>query len=137
MATNNSGRASTQPERRSASDDSRPRVSTSRAERPEQGSKRPRSPQPQPGAQSRRVVASTNAQKLSRGVDERKTERVKVTTRETVTSRTRSPQRRVPAPRGPPERVRTAETTASDGRGRGNVESPQSKLICDIKAKEQ
>ncbi|TAQ83235.1 hypothetical protein B7494_g8439 [Chlorociboria aeruginascens] len=76
-----------------------------------QDPRRQESPQPSTsGAPHRR--AASNSLGTNRGVDERRTERIQVTTKESLTSRTRSPERRS----GPPqttERAKTVETTKS------------------------
>ena len=53
----------------------------------------PQSPQPLGGPPSHKRIPS-GSQRSGRNVEERRTERVQVTTRETLTSRTRSPDRR-------------------------------------------
>ena len=52
------------------------------------------SPQPIPSMTSHKRTASGNPRPASRAVDERRTERVQVTTKESLVSRTRSPERR-------------------------------------------
>jgi gamma-tubulin complex component 2 len=53
----------------------------------------PQSPQPLGGPPSHKRMPS-GSQRSGRNVEERRTERVQLTTRETLTSRTRSPDRR-------------------------------------------
>lgn len=70
-----------------------------------------RRPSPPPGAtDSNHRRAQSSSQRNNRGVEERRTERAHVTTRETVTARTRSPDRRAPA-----ELSRTNDTSRSRG----------------------
>ena len=78
------------------------------------------------GSTHKRTVSGSQRNKV---VDERRTERVQVTTRETLTSRTKSPERR----NGPPpaqERTRPREPTRTpsvDNRPRSSrTETPQS-----------
>lgn len=52
---------------------------------------------------------ASGAQRTNRGLEERRTERVQVTTRETLTTRTRSPDRRSAPSAQPAERQRLAE----------------------------
>lgn len=102
----------------------------SKVERSDPG--RTQSPQPSSvGAGHRR--APSGSQRLKREVEERRTERVQVTTRETVTSRTRSPDRRSAVPQQP-ERTRPSEPSrqyAPDNRPRSapKPESPQRKCL--------
>ena len=84
-------------------------------------SKRQRSPGP-----SHRRVAS-GLQRTSRGVEERRTENVKVTTRETLTSRTRSPERRPGTSRQASERSKPPEASrqaAKDAQPRSSKAEP-------------
>lgn len=127
---------SSRPERRSGNENHQPRAPTamsgSRGER--QDAREIKSPQPSTSRTSHsRVVSGTQRPKREREVDERRTERVKVTTRETVATRTRSPdrERRAAAPPAA-KRPRSAEpvkSSATDSRPRSaaQAESPQRK----------
>jgi gamma-tubulin complex component 2 len=99
MSSLSNVRATTQTERRSVHDNSgpgKPRLASgsrgSMAERPD--GKRPHSPQPLAGGAAHKRMPS-GSQRTSRNVEERRTEKVHVTTRETLTSRVRSPERRL------------------------------------------
>jgi gamma-tubulin complex component 2 len=101
MSSSSNVRATTQTERRSIHDNSgtgKPRLASgsggSKSERPD--GKRSHSPQPSVGGAAHKRMPS-GPQRASRNIEERRTERVHVTTRETLTSRVRSPERR-PAP---------------------------------------
>ncbi|KAF7936619.1 uncharacterized protein EAE97_007985 [Botrytis byssoidea] len=103
-------RVSSQSERRS-NDNPRSRppsaLAGTRNERPDAR----RRPSPPPGAtESNHRRAQSSSQRSNRGVEERRTERVHISSRETVTSRTRSPDRRAPT-----ERPRTNDTSRSRG----------------------
>lgn len=103
-------RVSSQSERRS-NDNPRSRppsaLAGTRNERPDVR----RRPSPPPGAaESNHRRAQSSSQRSNRGVDERRTERVHISSRETVTSRTRSPDRRAPT-----ERPRANDTSRSRG----------------------
>ncbi|KAI9054713.1 hypothetical protein LZ554_001864 [Drepanopeziza brunnea f. sp. 'monogermtubi'] len=103
-------RVSSRSDRRTATENGsvQPRVSSSqqsnRGERPDPRGQHgeQHSPQPSTSAGSHRRTPS-GAHRLKPGVEERRTERVLVTTRETVTRRTRSPERR-PSSMQPQER---------------------------------
>lgn len=71
-------------------------------------SRRPLSPSAS-GPHKRTVSGS---QRTSKNVEEKRTERVQVTTRETLTSRTKSPDRR-PAPPPNPEKGKASENVKS------------------------
>jgi gamma-tubulin complex component 2 len=101
MSSSSTARAATQAERRSVHDNlgpGKPRLASgsggSKSERPD--GKGSHSPQPSAGGVGHKRMPSSS-QRASRNVEERRTERVHVTTRETFTSRARSPERR-PAP---------------------------------------
>jgi len=101
MSSSSNVRATTQTERRSVHDNSGPgkaRIASgsggSKSERPD--GKRSHSPQPSAGGATHKRMPS-GSQRASRNIEERRTERVHVTTRETLTSRVKSPERR-PAP---------------------------------------
>jgi gamma-tubulin complex component 2 len=112
MSSSSNVRPTTQTDRRSATDGAtKPRgnapVGGSRTERTD--GRHPTSPQPSTGGAAHRRAPS-GSHKTNRGIEERRTERVQVTTRETLTSRTRSPERRPAAPeRGPSQRSRPVE----------------------------
>ena len=101
MSSSSTARVSSHAERRTTNDNGngKPRAPSAqqggnRSER--QDPRRTQSPQPATSGTSHKRTAS-GSQRTNRGVEERRTERVQVTTRETLTSRTRSPERR-PAP---------------------------------------
>jgi gamma-tubulin complex component 2 len=112
MSSSSNARGSSRAERRTTTDNgtAQARDSSSqqggRVERPDP--RRAESPQPSTSGQSHRRTAS-GIQRTNRGVEERRTERVQVTTRETLTSRPRSPERRPGPSVQPPERPRQAE----------------------------
>ena len=140
MSSSSNVRPSSHAERRTANENGTARSRApsgqhggSRAERTD--SRRPQSPQPQQsstsGSTHRRTASSS--QRTKGGVEERRTERVQVTTRETLTSRTRSPERRSAASMQQQERTRPNElgrTNSGDPRPRpGKVEPPQGMLL--------
>ncbi|ESZ95503.1 spindle pole body component alp4 [Sclerotinia borealis F-4128] len=108
-------RVSSQSERRTVNDTgsgssrSRPpsALAGTRADRPDVR-RRPSPPPVAIDSNPRRTQSSS--QRNNRGVEERRTERVHVATRETVTARTRSPERRAPT-----DRPRTNDTSRSRG----------------------
>ena len=112
MSSTSQARVSSRPERRTANDNGSSRAPSgqqgggSRTER--QDARRPPSPQASAAVTTHRRTASS-AQKLKGGVDERRTERVQVTTRETITARTRSPERRPGTSMQPQERPKPSE----------------------------
>jgi len=97
MSSSSNARGSLRAERRTTTDNgsAQPRDPSGqqggRSERPDP--RRAQSPQPSTSGQSHKRTTS-GLQRTNRGVDERRTERVQVTTRETLTSRLRSPERR-------------------------------------------
>lgn len=104
MSSSSNSRATTHTERRNINDSSgvgKPRVASglggTKAERTD--GKRSHSPQASAGGTAHKRMPS-GSQRASRNVEERRTERVHITTRETLTSRVRSPERR-PAPTAP------------------------------------
>jgi gamma-tubulin complex component 2 len=105
--------ASSRAERRTATENGsqQPRAPSAQAgiksERPDP--RQTHSPQPSASGASHRRAPS-GSQRSKREIEERRTERIQVTTRETVTSRTRSPERR---PSGPPQPERTRPTDPS------------------------
>jgi gamma-tubulin complex component 2 len=145
----------------SSSSNARVPVSSSRGDRrtaTENGSQQPRAPSAQTGSKNERPdprrtqspqPSATSAshrrgpsgsQRSKREVEERRTERVLVTTRETVISRTRSPDRRSAVPQQP-ERTRPPEPSrqhAVDHRPRSapKPESPQGKSLILLGNKE-
>ncbi|CZR62475.1 probable spindle pole body component 97 [Phialocephala subalpina] len=117
MSSLSNARVSSRTERRTATDNgnTQPRAPSAQQERGNR-SERPdprqtQSPQPPASGTTHRRTAS-GTQRTNRNVEERRTERVQVTTRETVTSRTRSPERPRPSAQQtertrPPEPSRT------------------------------
>lgn len=108
-------RVSSQSERRAVNDtgsgSSRSRPPSALAgTRPERSDLRRRPSPPGGTTESNHRRAQSSSQRNNRGVDERRTERVNITTRETVSARTRSPDRRTPR-----ERSRTNDTSRSRG----------------------
>ncbi|KAI1852565.1 hypothetical protein JX265_013024 [Neoarthrinium moseri] len=97
-------------------------------------SRRPRSPQPayMTGSQStaHKRSASGNPRPANRSVDERRTERVTVTTREKLVSRAKSPERRAARDTAPPERWKGKESVrprTADGKPKEPVFEAPSK----------
>jgi len=138
MSSSSNARPTTQTERRSGTDGAtKPRGNAPlggiRTERPD-GRHQP-SPQPSTGGAAHRRAPS-GSQRISRGVEERRTERVQVTTRETLTSRTRSPERRPAAPeRGPSQRSRPADSgkvPPGETRPRSSKGETQQGMAADI-----
>lgn len=101
MSSSSNARVTTQTERRSVNDSSttsKPRIASGLSgSKPERGDGRMPHSQPLGGPPSHKRMPS-GSQRSGRNVEERSTERVQVTTRETLISRTRSPDRRP----GPP-----------------------------------
>jgi gamma-tubulin complex component 2 len=114
MSSSSTARVLSRAERRTANDNSstQPRApsgqSGSRGERLDP--RRTESPQPSASGVNHKRTAS-GSQRTNKGVEERRTERVQVTTRETLTTRTRSPDRRSAPSAQPPERQRPAESS--------------------------
>jgi gamma-tubulin complex component 2 len=119
MSSSSNARPASHAERRTANENgtARPRVPPSQpgGSRSEsrQEPRRTQSPQPPPMAQS-----STNTHKRmasgsqrNKAVEERRIEKVHVTTRETLTTRTRSPERRPASFAQPQERARPKEAS--------------------------
>lgn len=120
MSSSSTARVSNQTDRRSTAEASR--VSNgSKSER--QDGRRPRSPQPASTNNAQHKRVPSGSQRTNRGVEERRTERVHVTTRETITTRARSPERRAPPPAVPSERSKPV-----DG---DNLSDPRIKLRSD------
>jgi len=118
MSSSSNVRATTQTERRSVHDNSgpgKPRIASgsggSKSERPD--GKRSRSPQSSAGGAAHKRMPS-GSQRASRNVEERRTERVHVTTRETLTSRVRSPERRPPPSALASERSKPGDSIKSN-----------------------
>ncbi len=101
MSSSSNARAAAQTERRSVHDNpgpGKPRLASgsggSKSERPD--GRLSHSPQPSTGGTGHKRIVS-GSQRPSRVVEERRTERAHITSRETLTSRVKSPERR-PAP---------------------------------------
>ena len=120
MSSSLNARVSSHAERRTANDNgtTRPRPPSGQQERSRKEGDRldgwqTQSPQVPPSATSgsthRRTTSSS--QRMKGGVEERRTERVQVTTREMLTSRTRSPNRRSGPPAQPQERARPPQVS--------------------------
>ncbi|KAF4625933.1 hypothetical protein G7Y89_g12230 [Cudoniella acicularis] len=133
MSSSSHARVSSRAERRTTNDNgsAQPRAPSGqqgsvRNERPDP--RRPQSPQPSVSGTTHRRTAS-GQQRTHRGVEERRTERVQVTTRETVTARTRSPERRPASSMQPERQQRPSEvprTYSGDPRPRSSkAETPQ------------
>lgn len=86
--------------------------------------KRPGRPSPQPSniSAAHKRTASGNPRPTSRTVEERRTERVQVTTKETLVSRTRSPDRR--------------SGTAFGGRQRAGTDGSSRQKVAETRPKE-
>jgi gamma-tubulin complex component 2 len=80
----------------------------SRSDKPDGRQSQSQSPQTS-GTSSQHKRMASGSQRTSRNVEERRTERVQVTTRETITSRTKSPERRPPSSMTTIERPRQPE----------------------------
>ncbi len=112
MSSSSTARVSSRAERRTTNDNgsAQPRAPSgqtgSRDERP--APRRMQSPQPLMAGASHKRTAS-GAQRTNRDLEERRTERVQVTTRETLTTRIRSPGRRAAPSAQPTDRQRPAE----------------------------
>lgn len=135
MSSSSNNRPSSLVERRIANDNgaSRPRLSSGQqgGSKAERDPRRPQSPQTSTSGSAHRRVPSTS-QRTKSALEERRTERVQVTTRETLTSRTRSPERRSATQMQQQERVRPSEvsrTNSADHRPRlSRAESAQGRL---------
>lgn len=136
MSSASHARVSSRSERRTTNDNGSSRAPSgqqggSRAER--QDPRRPPSPQASAAGNTHRRTTSSS-QRTRGGVEERRTEKVQVTTRETVTSRTRSPERRP----GPLVQLQERQKTSDVGRAHSGdprpksskVEAPQGMLLC-------
>jgi hypothetical protein len=136
-SSNNNNRAPSLVERRIANENAtaRPRDPSGQqgGTRSEKDPRRPQSPQASAsGSTHRRAVSSS--QRTRGGIEERRTERVQVTTRETLTSRTRSPERRPAPPVQHQERTRPSEvgrSNSGDHRPRpSKTDAIQGTLVC-------
>lgn len=136
MSSSSNNRPSSLLERRIANENAsaRPRLPSGQqgGTRTERDPRRQQSPQTSTSGGTHRRTTSAS-QRSKGGVEERRTERVQVTTRETLASRTRSPERR-PAPQMPQqERTRPSEvsrTNSGDHRPRlSKAEATQGMLV--------
>lgn len=131
MFSSSHSRDPSRTERRTTTDNgpSQPRDSQGRSSRNEKPDPR-RQQSPQPEASHRRQ--QSGSQRTNREVEERQKEKVRITTRETVT-RKRSPERRS-APSQPAERQRPpdlARAYSGDPRPSNRAEAPQSRYSCN------
>jgi gamma-tubulin complex component 2 len=146
MSSSSNARVSSYAERRTANDNgsARPRPPSAQQERNRKEGDRldgrqTQSPQPPPsstsGTSNRRTAS--NWQRMKGGVEERRTERGQVTTRETLTSRTRSPDRRSGPSAQPQERARPSQVSRAnsvDPRPRSSKgEAPQGMPLSSVK----
>ena len=120
MSSSSNARVTAQTERRSINDNStisKPRVmsglSGSKTERSD--GRTPQSPQPPGGGPTHKRMPS-GSQRISRNVEERRTEKVQVITRETLTSRIRSPDQRPSTSVVAAERPRPVESTRTNSK---------------------
>jgi gamma-tubulin complex component 2 len=124
MSSSSSARVTLQTERRSINDNSnssKPRMASgSSGIKTERSDGRiPQPPQPSAGGPSHKRMPS-GSQRTSRNVEERRTEKVQVTTRETLISRTRSPDRRPGSSAVAPERARAVEVIRNSTKDTGS-----------------
>lgn len=134
MSSSSNARVSSRTERRTATDNgtTQPRAPSAQQERGSRNERtdprRTQSPQPSAASGPSHRRTASGAQRTNRNVEERRTERVQVTTRETLTSRTRSPERRPGPSVQPTERSRAPEasrTYSGDSRPRSSkAEAP-------------
>ncbi|KAL3418251.1 Spindle pole body component alp4 [Phlyctema vagabunda] len=144
MSSASHARVSSHTDRRTANDENgsaKPRVSSGQPvnkadkdrgdrDRGDRGpdTRRQQSPQPSGTGPAHRKTASSS-QRNGRPAEERRTERVQITTRETLTSRTKSPERRPAPPAQQSERTRPNEhsrTISGDPRPKSSKsETPQ------------
>lgn len=110
MSSSSTARVSSRAERRTTNDNgsAQPRAPSGQTGRERVDPRRTQSPQPLVSGPTHKRTAS-GSQRTNRAVEERRTERVQVTTRETLTTRTRSPERRSTPSAQPQERHRPAE----------------------------
>ena len=140
MSSSSNNRSSSLMERRIANDNggSRPRLPSGQqgGSRAERDPRRPQSPQTSTSRNTHRRVPSAS-QRTKSALEERRTERVLVTTKETLTSRTRSPERRPAAQMPQQERARPSEmarANSTDHRPRlSKAESAQGGLLCSFR----
>jgi gamma-tubulin complex component 2 len=132
MSSSSTARVSSRAERRTTNDNgsAQPRAPSgqtgSRGERLD--SRRTQSPQPATTGTSHKRTAS-GSQRTNRGLEERRTERVQVLTRETLTTSTRNPDRRSAPSAQPTERQRPAEPSrAYIGDPRPKASKPEALL---------
>ena len=113
MPSSSNVKPSSHAERQTTSDDSSAPSTQRDGRRGDHSSRQQHSRKPSASAiNDRRTASSSQRTNRGVGVDERRTERVQITTRETVTSRTRSPERRSePLPVQQPERPKASEAT--------------------------
>ncbi len=125
MSSASNVRASGLSDRRTNIDDARPRASGS-SSRAEKESRPPRSPHASASSTQHRRAPS-GPQRTTRGVEERRTEKVNITTRETLTTRTRSPERRQPSATHTerPKAPDNAKPTSNDVQPKSRSEAPQ------------
>ncbi|KAG9228192.1 Spc98 family-domain-containing protein [Amylocarpus encephaloides] len=135
MSSSNHARVSSRAERRITNDhaSAQPRASTAQSSRHErQDPRRQQSPTAESSTAHRR--GASGSQRTNRAVEERRTERVQLTTKESIT-RTRSSERRS-APAPAPERQRPpdlARTHSNDPRMRSiKAEGPQSPWLPEV-----
>ena len=122
-----SNRLSLHAERRTASNDNgsaKPLAPSGQGESRSDRSDSRQQPSPQPSTTTTHRRNALSSQRTSRGVEERRTERVQVTTRETLTSKTRSPERRPGPSVHPPERPKQSEASRAHS---GETQSRSSK----------
>lgn len=138
MSSSSNARVSSRTERKTATENgtTQPRAPSAQQERGSRNEKsdprRPQSPQPpaNSGTGHRRTASGT--QRTSRNVEERRTEKVQVTTRETLT-RTRSPERRPGPSVHPTERPRAPEASraySGDSRPRSSKAEAPPGMAC-------
>lgn len=129
MSSSSNNRPSSLADRRIANDNAtaRPRGPSGHqgGSRSERDPRRPPSPQASASSHAHRR-ATSSSQRTKGGVDERRTERVQVTTRETLTSRTKSPERRAAPQVQQQERARPSDirTNSGDYRSKSSKTEP-------------
>lgn len=133
MSSSTNTRASSRTERRTATENAntQPRAPSAQQERgpkhDRQDPRRTQSPQPSTASGTTHRRTASGAQRTSRNVEERRTEKIQITTRETLT-RTRSPERRSGPSIHPIERPRASEASraySGDSRPRSSrAEAP-------------
>jgi gamma-tubulin complex component 2 len=133
MSSSSNARVSSRAERRTATENgsTQPRAPSTQQERGSRNEKpdprRTQSPQPPASSSTAHRRTASSTQRTNRNVEERRIERVQVTTRETLT-RTRSPERRPGPSVHPTERPRAPEASraySGDSRPRSSrAEAP-------------